>query len=55
MAFRRITQVAQHLKPAPEAPPAPAGTFEGIPTIRQRGGDSRGPLVNCLLPSRSYN
>jgi hypothetical protein len=31
--------------PAPEAPPAPAGTFEGIPTIRRRAGDSAGPLV----------
>lgn len=42
-AFRRISQIDKHLRPAPEAEPTPAGTFEGIPTVRQRGGDSRGP------------
>ena len=47
--FRRINQVAQYLKPAPETPIPPAGNFEGIPAIRQRGGDSRGPSVHLRV------
>jgi len=53
-AFRRIDQVSKHLLPAPEAPPAPAGTFEGIPTIRRRAGDSAGPLVLLALSLQKW-